>query len=100
MNGAKAWHAQQKKASVKYTKEYEKFVTKRDETLRVTLDGGDIPPGVTGLIPDGNTKVSWRWMGEVFEESTHTRYCTSIYGVISPWPALSPTSSSTATRCE
>jgi hypothetical protein len=58
------------KASVKYTKEYEKFVTKRDETLRVTLDGGDIPPGVTGLIPDGNTKVSWRWMGEVFEEST------------------------------
>ena len=58
------------KASVKYTKEYEKFVAKRDETLRVTLDGGDIPPGVTGLIPDGNTKVSWRWMGEVFEEST------------------------------
>ena len=58
------------KASAKYTKEYEKFVTKRDETLRVTLDGGDIPPGVTGLIPDGNTKVSWRWMGEVFEEST------------------------------
>ena len=58
------------KASIKYTKEYEKFVTKRDETLRVTLDGGDIPPGVTGLIPDGNTKVSWRWMGEVFEEST------------------------------
>ena len=58
------------KASIKYTKEYEKFVAKRDETLRVTLDGGDIPPGVTGLIPDGNTKVSWRWMGEVFEEST------------------------------
>ena len=58
------------KASIKYTKDYEKFVTKRDETLRVTLDGGDIPPGVTGLIPDGNTKVSWRWMGEVFEEST------------------------------
>ena len=58
------------KASEKYTKDYQKFVTKRDETLRVTLDGGDIPPGVTGLIPDGNTKVSWRWMGEVFEEST------------------------------
>ena len=58
------------KASVKYTKDYQKFVEKRDETLRVTLDGGDIPPGVTGLIPDGNTKVSWRWMGEVFEEST------------------------------
>ena len=58
------------KASIKYTKAYEKFVTTRDETLRVTLDGGEVPPGVTGLIPDGNTKVSWRWMGEVFEEST------------------------------
>ena len=57
-------------ASIKYAKVYEKFVTQRDEALRVTLDSGDIPPGVTGLIPDGNTKVSWRWMGEVFEEST------------------------------
>ena len=58
------------KASEKYTKAYEKFVVERDETLRATLDAGDLPPGVTGLIPDGNTKVSWRWMGEVFEDST------------------------------
>ena len=43
---------------------------KRDEELRATLDQEKCPPGVTGLIPDGNTKVSWRWMGEVFEEST------------------------------
>ena len=28
-----------------------------------------MPPGVTGLIPDGSTKVDWRWMGEVFEDS-------------------------------
>ena len=58
------------KASDKFIKAYEKFTAERDEKLRVTLDGGDIPPGVTGLIPDGSTKVSWRWMGEVFEEST------------------------------
>ena len=58
------------KENEKYFKKYEKFVAQRDEALRATLDGGDIPPGVTGLIPDGNTKVSWRWMGEVFEEST------------------------------
>ena len=38
--------------------------------MRAKLDEGDIPPGVTGLIPDGSTKVSWRWMGEVFEDST------------------------------
>ena len=58
------------KENEKYLKKYQKFVAERDEALRVTLDGGDIPPGVTGLIPDGNNKVSWRWMGEVFEEST------------------------------
>ena len=29
-----------------------------------------MPPGVTGLIPDGSTKVDWRWMGEVFEDSS------------------------------
>ena len=57
-------------AQTKYVKALEKFTIKRDEALRATLDAGDIPPGVTGLIPDGSTKVSWRWMGEVFEEST------------------------------
>ena len=58
------------KENEKYFKQMEKFVKKRDELLRATLDTGDIPPGVTGLIPDGNFKISWRWMGEVFEEST------------------------------
>ena len=58
------------KENEKYFKKYEKFVKERDELLRATLDTGDIPPGVTGLIPDGNTDVRWRWMGEVFEEST------------------------------
>ena len=56
--------------SEKYFKAMEKFTTERDELLRATLDSGDLPPGITGLIPDGNNKVSWRWMGEVFEEST------------------------------
>ena len=54
----------------KYENSYKRFVTKRDKEMRAKLDKGDIPPGVTGLVPDGSTKVSWRWMGEVFEEST------------------------------
>ena len=53
-----------------YLKAMEEFTVERDELLRATLDSGDLPPGITGLIPDGNNKVSWRWMGEVFEEST------------------------------
>jgi len=54
----------------KYQEEYAMWITQRDELLRATLDSGEIPAGVTGLIPDGSTKVDWRWMGEVFEEST------------------------------
>ena len=58
------------KAANKYGKALKKFTLERDEALSATLDAGEVPPGVTGLIPDGSTKVSWRWMGEVFEEST------------------------------
>ena len=34
------------------------------------LSQANMPPGVTGLVPDGSTKVDWRWMGEVFEDSS------------------------------
>ena len=57
-------------AVMTFEKLFKKFTLKRDKELRVRLETGDIPPSVTGLIPDGSTKVSWRWMGEVFEEST------------------------------
>ena len=67
-----------KKAAEKYKKDYRKFVEKRDNEMRAKLDSGEIPPGVTGLIPDGSTKVSWRWMGEVFEESTEDILNNSI----------------------
>ena len=59
-----------KMAQDKYLKDLQKFTTQREESIRATLDTGEMPPGVTGLIPDGSTKVSWRWEGEVFEEST------------------------------
>ena len=58
------------KASQLYKDAVIAFEKVRDDELRAKLDTGEIPPGVTGLIPDGSTKVSWRWMGEVFEEST------------------------------
>ena len=54
----------------KYQKQLATFVKKRDENIRATLESGEMPPGVVGLVPDGSTKVSWRWMGEVFEDST------------------------------
>jgi len=57
-------------ANDKFIKAFQKYEQQRSEAIRVTLETGDMPNGVTGLIPDGSTKVSWRWMGEVFEESS------------------------------
>ena len=57
-------------AMEKYQKAIRKFIDTREESIRATLDSGEMPTGVVGLVPDGSTKVSWRWMGEVFEEGT------------------------------
>ena len=53
-----------------YLQQFQQFEATRQELLSATLETGEMPPGVTGLIPDGSTKVDWRWMGEVFEESS------------------------------
>ena len=53
----------------KFLKQMATFEKKKTDLLRVTLESGEMPPGVTGLIPDGSTKVDWRWMGQVFEDS-------------------------------
>ena len=63
---------------VNYQKEMEKFLAKRDALFRATLESGEMPQGVTGLIPDGSTKVSWRWLGEVFEEDSQDILNNSI----------------------
>jgi hypothetical protein len=70
--------AQFEKENEKYFKAIEKFTVERDQLLSAKLDAGEIPPGVTGLVPDGSTKVSWRWMGEVFEDSTEDILNNSI----------------------
>ncbi len=53
-----------------YNKNITVFEQSRSESIRATLETGEIPQGVVGLIPDGSTKVAWRWQGEVFEESS------------------------------
>ena len=54
----------------KYNKAIARFIKKREEEIRATLETGEMPEGVVGLIPDGSTKVNWRWMGDVFEDGT------------------------------
>ena len=58
------------KVNEKYFKLMAKYERTRIDALNATLESGEMPPGVTGLIPDGSTKVDWRWMGEVFEEGS------------------------------
>ena len=56
-------------ANEKFLKKMATYEKKKTDLLGVTLESGEMPNGVTGLIPDGSTKVAWRWMGEVFEDS-------------------------------
>ena len=61
---------QYEQAQAAYQEEQKNFLDAREQLFRAKLEAGEIPPGVVGLIPDGNTKVSWRWTGEVFEDDT------------------------------
>ncbi len=65
-------------ALAKYNKAQQDFLSNRDEMFRAKLEAGEIPPGVTGLIPDGSTKVSWRWTGQVFEDDSNDILQNSI----------------------
>ena len=54
--------------TMKFMKQYQEVCSKRKK-LRATLDRRN-PSWSYWTYSDGSTKVSWRWMGEVFEEST------------------------------
>ena len=57
-------------AMQEYQKEIIEFEKNRKELLAVSMDQGVMPDGVTGLIPDGSAKISWRWTGDIFEEDS------------------------------
>jgi hypothetical protein len=42
------------------------------------VEAQQIPPGVMGLIPDGDVTVLWRWLGPVYEDSTQDILNNSI----------------------
>ncbi len=61
---------QYQKAEEKYQKDQKKFLDTRAKLFSASIESGQIPNGVTGLIPDGSSKVNWRWTGEIFEEDS------------------------------
>jgi hypothetical protein len=48
------------------------------DLLMACVEAKMIPPGVKGLIPDGDITMLWRWLGPVYEESTQDILNNSI----------------------
>ena len=55
--------------------EYDQRVT---QLMMACVKAQMIPPGVRGLIPDGDITMLWRWLGPVYEESTQDILNNSI----------------------
>ena len=54
------------------------YDTQLKQIIKACLHTQQIPPGVTGLIPDGDVTIQWRWMGPVYEDSTQDTLNNSI----------------------
>jgi hypothetical protein len=48
------------------------------QLMMASVQTQQIPPGVTGLIPDGDVTMLWRWTGPVYEDSTQDILNNSI----------------------
>ena len=57
---------------------YNEYRAVLDGKIEEAIEAQDLPPGVVGLIPDGDRRVEWRWRGPVFEESTEDILNNSI----------------------
>ena len=65
-------------AEEKYRAGYSKYLEELDAAIGAAIEKQEFPPGVVGLIPDGDRRVEWRWRGPVFEESTEDILNSSI----------------------
>ena len=61
---------------------YEEAMTAFEEQVKrlmmACLKTQQMPPGVLGLIPDGDVTMQWRWLGPVYEDSTQDTLNNSI----------------------
>ena len=46
--------------------------------MMACVETQQIPPGVQGLIPDGDVTIQWRWLGPVYEDTTQDILNNSI----------------------
>jgi len=55
----------------KYQAAMTKFDNKVDVAIKEALDAAAVPPGVYGLPPDGDRQVSYRFQGDVYEDTAY-----------------------------
>ena len=61
-----------------YRQDYDSYRAQVDAAIQEAIETQNFPPGVIGLVPDGDRRVEWRWKGPVFEESTEDILNNSI----------------------
>jgi hypothetical protein len=54
------------------------FENQVKQLMTACLKTQQIPPGILGLIPDGDVTMQWRWLGPVYEDSTQDTLNNSI----------------------
>ena len=55
----------------KYQVALAKFEVKVDTAIKASLDNNDVPAGVYGLPPDGDRQVTYRFQGDVYEDTAY-----------------------------
>jgi hypothetical protein len=63
---------------VAYNEAVAQFEKQVEEGINLCIQEQVVPPGVTGLIPDGDLTMLWRWTGPVYEDSTQDVLNNSI----------------------
>ena len=61
-----------------YNEAMKMFNDKVKQIMMACVETKMIPPGVIGLIPDGDVTMLWRWTGPVYEDSTQDILNNSI----------------------
>ena len=61
-----------------YQQALKQFEMQMKQIMQALIKAQMVPPGVKGLIPDGDLTVNWRWLGPVYEESTQDILNNSI----------------------
>ena len=61
-----------------YLQAMEMYEQQVKQLMLACVETQQIPPGVQGLIPDGDVTIQWRWLGPVYEDTTQDILNNSI----------------------